>query len=64
MGVFPRKEADGVRVIGRSWSLKKNSAHSEVGGVRVDFEGKRKVGQSKAWSGGDEGFKVIEGLGA
>ena len=64
MGVFPRKEADGMRVVGRSWSLKKNSAHSEVGGVRVDFEGKRKVGESEAWSGSDEGFEVSKSLGA
>ena len=64
MGVFSRKKTDGMRVVGRSCPLKENSAHSKVGGVRVDFEGKRKVGQSEAWSGGDEGFEVIKSLGA
>ena len=31
MGVFSRKKTDGMRVVGRSWSLKENSAHSKVG---------------------------------
>ncbi len=40
MRMLTRKEADGVRIVGGRGTLKENSTHSKVGGVRIDFEGK------------------------
>jgi hypothetical protein len=38
--MFSGEEADGVWILGGGGTLKKNSTHSKVGGVRIDFEGK------------------------
>ncbi len=45
MRMFAGEEADGVRIVGRGWTLKKDSSHSEVRGIRVDLKRKSKVGK-------------------